>query len=133
MIEHLSTLDQHPLIMDYEDADYGHVIAINMPDATQIPLVENYDSKHIVAEPDDIVDIASTCSRNPIKKVTADEQHLWCSKTEALDAVMWKSRMKALKIPSKEEAMEATIQRKQAQGLNIYNEVLCWFICVSSL
>ena len=45
----MPTLDQHPPIMDYEDADYDPVVAIDIPDATQIHLVEHYDSRPIVA------------------------------------------------------------------------------------
>ena len=71
----MSTLDQHPPIMDYEAAYYGHVVAIHMPYATQIPPTEHYDSRPIVVEPYEIVDIASTCLGSPFKQVTADEQH----------------------------------------------------------
>ena len=59
---------------------------------------------------------------SPIEQVSTDEQHLCCSRFEPLDTVIWKSRMKALKIPS-EEAMEATTQRKQVQHLEISNQV----------
>ena len=60
---------------------------------------------------------------SPIEQISTDEQHLCCSRIEALDAIMWKSIMKDLKIPSNEESMEATIQRKRLQDLDISNQV----------
>ena len=90
--------------------------------ATQNPLGEHYDSGTIVVESDHIIVIASTCLGIPMKQVIRNEQHLCCSRIESLDTVIWISRMKALKIPSEEEAMEATIQRKQVQDLNISNQ-----------
>ena len=61
MIEHVFTLDHHPPTMDYEVVDCGPMVAISMLDATQIPLIERYDSGLIVVEPVDIVVIGPTC------------------------------------------------------------------------
>ena len=73
MREHVPTLDQHPPIMDYEDACHGPIVAMNMPKATQIPPPEHYDSRpNIVVESDGIVDIASMGSRSHIKRVNTD-------------------------------------------------------------
>ena len=40
-----------------------------------------------------------------------------------MDTVIWKSRIKDIEIPSEEEAMETTIQRKKVQDLEISNQV----------
>ena len=79
------------------------LVSIDMQVATQIPLGEHYDSGTIVVEPDDIIVIASTCPWIPTKQVIRNEQHLCCSRIKALDRVIWKSRMKPLKIPSDKE------------------------------
>ena len=71
-----------------------------------VPNYGEYDKGSNVGNPYDIEAIISTWLGSPIEQVPTDEQHLCCSIIEALHTIIWKSRMKNLKIPFEEESMD---------------------------
>ena len=79
------------------ESDGIYVLDIKLNNTTSSISPSNFHVKKdvyrgpIVVEPNNKIVIASTCLGSPIKQVTANEQHLFFSKTEVLDTVMKKS------------------------------------------
>ena len=70
------------------------------PTVTSISNDGEYDTRPIVVKLYDIIVITSTWLGIPTKKLTAGEQNLYFFRIGALVIVIWKSRVKELKIHS---------------------------------